>query len=202
MFFPLIAISQGDTIYKKGGTVIICTITYVNDNNIFFKDKKDNGDNIELSKVEQYTYKGKTVILSQCFPINKSSGQIEIKGKVIMEGKSKEDIFNKVVVWATSKASTENQNSNEQYVKDKDAGIYKVNLKINYEYKGSLRSILYSITIQVGNGYFEYIANDFIMNKKSMEIYLRDKEDAIYKIAFDDICKKMNYTLDELKQLK
>lgn len=35
-----------------------------------------------------------------------------------------------------------------------------------------------------------------------MEVYLRDKEDENYKIAFDDICKKMNYTLDELKQLK
>ena len=33
-----------------------------------------------------------------------------------------------MVVWATSKASKENQSNNEQYVKDKEAGIYKINL--------------------------------------------------------------------------
>ncbi len=199
LFISIIGTAQNDTIYKKGGTKIICTITLVNDNNIFYEDKKDNGYNINLSEVEQYTYKGKTVVLSQCFPINKSTGQIEIKNKVLIEGKSKDEIFNKIVVWATSKASNESQNGN---VKDREAGIYKIILNINYEYKGGLRSVLYSITLQVENGYFDYVVNGFTMNKKPMEVYLREKEDDNYRVAFDDICKKMNYTLDELKQLK
>ena len=61
----------------------------------------------------------------------------------------------------------------------------------------------YAITMQVNNGYFDYTVNDFIMNKKPMEEFLRLKEnDEYYNIAFNDICKKLNYTLENLNGLK
>lgn len=147
---------------------------------------------------------------SGCFPINPASGQIEIKGKVVIEGVSKTDIFNKCVAWGTSKESNQyseyhaNSTAESKTVKDKDAGIYKLYLQINYSYKeAGFRTILYAITIQASDGYFEYTVNDFIMNKKPMEVFLKTKiADPVYKASFDDICKKLNYTIDGLKAIK
>ena len=83
IILPLIGISQNDTIFKKDGKLIICTITYVNDKNIFYMDHKDNGENIELFRVEHYTYNGKTVTCQTAYPFEKNIYSIR---KIIFYG--------------------------------------------------------------------------------------------------------------------
>jgi len=135
---------------------------------------------------------------SDCFPINSLSGQAEIRGRVRLEGKTKDEIFTKCLVWGTSKAS-----SQENVIKDREAGIYKMYLQINYDYKGGFRTMFYAITLQANEGYFEYTLNDYTMNKKPMEEFLRLKaSDQVYNSAFADICTKMNYTLNGLKAIE
>lgn len=135
---------------------------------------------------------------SDCFPINSMSGQAEIKGRVRLEGKTKDEIFTKCLVWGISKSS-----SQENVIKDREAGIYKMYLQINYDYKDGFRTMFYAITLQASDGYFEYTLNDFTMNKKPMEEYLKLKAgDQVYSSAFADICKKMNYTLNGLKAIE
>lgn len=60
--FPLFALSQKDTIFKVDGKVIPCTITLTNESVVFFKDKKDNGDEIKNEKIKYYSVSGKRTI--------------------------------------------------------------------------------------------------------------------------------------------
>jgi len=50
---------QTDTIFKKDSEIIICFITYVNDNNIFYNTKKVNGKYISVDEVQYYSQNGK-----------------------------------------------------------------------------------------------------------------------------------------------
>jgi hypothetical protein len=137
---------------------------------------------------------------SDCFPINPNIGQIEIKGKVTVDGKSKDEVFSKMVAWGASKSTNQTE---QQIVKDKDAGIYKIYIPVNYTYKEGFRTITYAITMNANDGFFEYTINGFVMNKKPMEEFLRLKNgDRYYDAAFQDICKKMNYTLDGMKAIR
>lgn len=58
LFFPLFIYSQKDTIFKKEGNSIPCTITFINESAIFFKDKKDFGDELLLSKIDFFSQSG------------------------------------------------------------------------------------------------------------------------------------------------
>lgn len=137
---------------------------------------------------------------NDCFPMNSYIGHIEIKDKVLIEGKTKNEILNKLIAWGTSKHTSQ---VGREMVKDKDACVYKIYVAINYTYKGGFRTMFYAITMISSDGYFEYTVNDFIMNKKPMEEYLIEKAgDEYYDASFGDICKKMNYTLNSLKELK
>lgn len=58
----LTSISQTDTIVSNNGKKVIGAITLVNDNNIFYKDKKGFGGYIKLSEVSYYTQLGRRVV--------------------------------------------------------------------------------------------------------------------------------------------
>ena len=144
-----------------------------------------------------------------CFPVNQGTGQIEIVGRVLLEGKTKDEIFNKCVTWGTPRMSNlysekhEFSSAQGRTIMEKDAGIYKVYFQINYSYKKGYRSILYAMTIQTGDGYFDYTINDFIMNDKPMLVYLNYKAgDKYYNIAFEDICQKLYFTIGELRSIQ
>ena len=129
-----------------------------------------------------------------CFPIDTNNIQIELNGKIYVEGKTKDEILNGIIVWGSSKHTSQ---AGSQVIQDRVAGVFKINLAINYNYKESFRTMTYALTMITYDGYFEYIVNDFIMNNKPMEKYLIEKdEDQYYQIAFSDICKKMKYTLN------
>lgn len=51
---PFFGISQNDTIYKKDGKIIACTITLDNGNYLFYKDKKGNGTDIDKQLISFY----------------------------------------------------------------------------------------------------------------------------------------------------
>ncbi|MES2513515.1 MAG: hypothetical protein V4580_05195 [Bacteroidota bacterium] len=55
---PIILWSQNDTIFKINGRTIPCTITLVNEGAVFFKDKKNYGDQIPISEVRLYSQSG------------------------------------------------------------------------------------------------------------------------------------------------
>ncbi|WP_317898049.1 S1C family serine protease [Aurantibacillus circumpalustris] len=56
--------SQTDTIFKKDGDLIFCTITYVNNNNIFYNTKRSEGNYISHDDVKYYSKNGKRAIRS------------------------------------------------------------------------------------------------------------------------------------------
>jgi len=137
---------------------------------------------------------------SDCFPINDYTGLIEIKGKVVAEDNTRDEILNKLVVWGVSKHTSP---VGQDIFKDEDSGVFKIHLAINYNYKDGFRTMYYAITMIAKDGYFEYTVNDFIMNEKPMKEYLFEKaEDKVYQQSFGNICKKMNYTLNSLKALQ
>lgn len=60
LVFPLIGISQSDTIYNIDGGKTACTITMVNESSVFFqKDKKSDIEFIEMFYVKSYFKSGK-----------------------------------------------------------------------------------------------------------------------------------------------
>lgn len=145
---------------------------------------------------------------SQCFKTNPGSGQVERIRKVLVDGKTKDEIFNKLVVWGTLNQSSQYEekhndiNTGQQTIKDKEIGIYKTYLQLNYRYKEGFRTIKYAVTMQVYDGYFQYTFNDFIMNKKPMSEFIRLKQgDEFYNAAFTDICSKLIYTWGELEKM-
>ncbi len=56
--FSLSLKSQTDTIFKKNGETITCTITLINDKNIFYKDKHSDGKYISLEIITNYSQNG------------------------------------------------------------------------------------------------------------------------------------------------
>ena len=66
---------QTDTIFRKDGKLIPCTITLVNETAIFFKDKKDYGFQLDLKTLVQYSKNGVLTLLnipSEILPDTKS----------------------------------------------------------------------------------------------------------------------------------
>lgn len=63
--FPVLSFAQTDTIFKKDKNKIICTITFVNNDNIFFTEKKDPGKLMDVRKVSFYSLNGKRIDPSQ-----------------------------------------------------------------------------------------------------------------------------------------
>lgn len=57
-FYSYVLLGQTDTIFKRDGKHIPCTITLVNEGAVFFKDKKGYGDQIEIKNITQYSKNG------------------------------------------------------------------------------------------------------------------------------------------------
>ncbi|MGQ0827423.1 MAG: hypothetical protein ACT4ON_03400 [Bacteroidota bacterium] len=62
MIISISANSQTDSIFTNSGKIVLGTITLVNDNNIFYTDKKGNGNHIDLVNVNHYIKSGKSNI--------------------------------------------------------------------------------------------------------------------------------------------
>ena len=89
------------------------------------------------------------------------------------------------------------------YISDRELGIVKGAIRINYVYKKGFRVILYNIILQAKDGEFSYTLNNFLMNKKPMEQYLVQKDgDKYYKQSFEDICVKLESVVKELKEIQ
>jgi len=136
----------------------------------------------------------------------KETGIIIIKEKVEVEGKSKAEIFEMASTWGLTNISTQytkpkrNKNLNQIITSNKDIGLFKGTYQINYKYKNGFRYILFDLTIKAEDNYYQYTINSFNMNRKPMEEYLRLKsKDKVYNIAFDDICKKLELLIEDMK---
>lgn len=69
MLFPIYCYSQTDTIFKKDKSILVCSITFVNNHSIFYTEKKDPGKHIDLKLVSLYSQNGKRTDASK--PENK-----------------------------------------------------------------------------------------------------------------------------------
>ena len=157
---------------------------------------------------------GKYMILIMIFTlsITTTSGQITCKildgksvnnpvnvvGTIKMEGLSKNDVFNKIASWASIKIPA----TEAAYISDRELGIIKGVMRINYVYKKGFRYTLYNIILQAKDGEFNYTLNNFLMNKRTMEQYLIQKKgDKYYKQSFEDICLKIEVVVKELTEI-
>lgn len=68
--------AQSDTIFKKDGKVIPCTITLVNQTGIFFKDKKGFGEELFIKELIKYSQKG--IVTKIDVPIDTAKGSLFI----------------------------------------------------------------------------------------------------------------------------
>ncbi len=59
ILFPFCYHAQTDTIFKKDKKQIICSITFINNNSIFYTERKDPGKYIDLGLVSIYSLNGK-----------------------------------------------------------------------------------------------------------------------------------------------
>lgn len=135
---------------------------------------------------------------SDCFPINAQTNQAEYRGRVNMSSLDQGQVFNKILIWGVTKAL-----SDREILKDREAGILKFQVQVNYKYKDTFKPAYYSISLLANDGHFEYTVNAFNMNNRPMEVYLTDKSnDQVYRAAFADICEKVKSTINELKYLK
>ena len=135
---------------------------------------------------------------NSCLPINSDKGQVEFRGRVAMGELSMNEVYSKILVWGITKAE-----GGKEVIKDREAGILKFQVQINYKYKDTFKAAYYSISLLANDGYFEYTINGFLMNEKPMETYLAGKsDDQVYTTAFIDICNKVTVNLNELKHLK
>lgn len=133
-----------------------------------------------------------------CLPMNKDKGQIEYRGRIKMNDITKDEVYNKVLRWGVTKAL-----SDREILKDREAGILKFQVKVNYKYKDILKPAYFSVALVANNGFFEYTIDAFLMNNKAMEIYVAGKaHDPVYNAAFADICKKVQNSIYELRYLK
>jgi hypothetical protein len=148
--------------------------------------------------------------MGQCFKTiyapDLNSGQIVIKEKIFVPGKTKSDIYDKASAWFITNISVQpikaerNRDIDRIMSSNKDLGLIKGTIQINYLYKNGYRYILFDITIAANDGFYEYTINGFNMNRKPIEVYLRTKEnDKYYAIAFEDICKKLTATISGMK---
>lgn len=70
LFIPLSFFSQtfNDTIFTKDKRRLPCTITFVNENNIFFTDRRGEGQMLSLNLISHYSQTGKHNI-TQSLPL-------------------------------------------------------------------------------------------------------------------------------------
>ncbi|MEI6487330.1 MAG: hypothetical protein WCP52_00135 [Bacteroidota bacterium] len=61
MLFNFCLLAQNDTIFTKNGKVIICEITVINGRQVFYKEKGNEIESIELSKVNHYVKNGNNI---------------------------------------------------------------------------------------------------------------------------------------------
>jgi hypothetical protein len=135
---------------------------------------------------------------ADCFPINGERGQIEHRGRVAMGELSMNDVYSRILVWGITKAA-----GGKEVLKDRDAGVLKFQVQVNYKYKDIYKMAYYSISLLANEGYFEYTINGFMMNEKPLETYMAAKaDDQVYRVAFNDICDKLKVSINELKHLK
>jgi hypothetical protein len=134
---------------------------------------------------------------TSCFPIDPNSNQVVLKGKIITEDFTKDEVFSQIVAWGVTKASGE-----REVLKDRESGVFKFHNQVNYRYKDGIRGMYYSISIKVNEGSFDYTVNGFTMNNKPMEEYLIGKtSDAVYTQVFEEICLKVTECLNEMKRI-
>ena len=120
---------------------------------------------------------------------------LNVVGTVKLQSLSKNDVFNKIASWGSIKIP----GTEAAYISDRELGIIKGVMRINYTYKKGFRFILYNIILQAKDGEFNFTLNNFLMNKKPMEQYLIQKEgDMYYKQSFEDICLKIESIVKEL----
>ncbi len=145
-----------------------------------------------------------SIAQNNCFPLSNSTGQVEISGKVMREGETKNELYTKYFTWGTGKATMGTASKGgTQALSDREAGIFKFYTTINYQYKEGSRPVYFAITLQIKERYFVYTVNEFSMNRKPMLLYLQTKQgDMYYKTAFEDICQKLNALLTEMKAVK
>jgi hypothetical protein len=143
-------------------------------------------------------YIGESYGQTACLPINSDKGQVEFKGRVTMGELPMNDVYSRILSWGITKAV-----SGKEVLKDREAGILKFQVQVNYRYKETFRAAYYSISLMASDGYFEYTVNGFMMNEKPMETYLTGKsDDIVYITAFNDICEKLTVNINDLKHLK
>lgn len=134
---------------------------------------------------------------SDCLPINTDKGMVELRGRVSMSQLAKDEVFSRALVWGITKTV-----GDKEIIKDRESGVLKLPMRMNYKYKDTFKVVGYSITILADNGYFEYTVNGFTMNEKPMELYMSTKAgDPVYREAFEDVCSKLSVVLYEMKHL-
>lgn len=135
---------------------------------------------------------------TDCLPINSDKGQVEFRGRITMGELPMNDVYSRILSWGITKAV-----SGKEVLKDREAGVLKFQVQVNYRYKETFKAAYYSISLLASDGYFEYTINGFMMNEKPMETYLTGKsDDIVYTTAFNDICQKVTVNLNDLKHLK
>lgn len=135
-----------------------------------------------------------------CFPLKPNTQQIEIKGLVNLAEQSKNEIFTKLMTWGLTKSTNQ---AELPVINDRESGVLKIYIPINYKFKDGMRTMYYAITTIANNDQFEYVVHDFRMNNRAMEVYLNDKKgDRYYNIAFEDICTQLNATIQDLVSVK
>lgn len=124
---------------------------------------------------------------------------LNVVGTVKLQSLSKNDVFNKIASWGSIKIPA----TEAAYISDRELGIIKGVMRINYTYKKGFRFILYNIILQAKDGEFDFTLNNFLMNKKPMEQYLIEKkDDRYYNQSFEDICLKIEGIVKELTEIK
>jgi hypothetical protein len=130
--------AQNDTIFRKNGKIIPCTITYVNEGAIFYKDSKDRGFDLTISEFTYYSKNGKR---TSVMPIE-NRGK-DMRWEIIDSlPKSKNQIYSDTKMfiadyWKSAQSVIQND--------DKDAGMILI--------KGSTRQ---PTSVGLGTLYFWY----------------------------------------------
>jgi len=226
VIFSLSAVAQKDIIVLTSMDTIFCKLKRPTEKHIYYKvgDQLLNiekskvyfiqGDamkrpvyyNIHVESLKKESISNSMDVLTGkathegCFPIKPNTELIEITGTVTMNNLPKEEVFNKLVEWGLSKSTNRPE---QPVIIDRESGVFKIYIPVNYRFKDEMRSIYYGITTIVRDGHFDYVIQDFRMNNRAMEVYLNDKKgDRYYNIAFEDICTQLNNTIQNLESLK
>lgn len=172
---PFHLFSQKDTIFRKDGKIIPCTITLINENSIFYKDKKDFGDEILLDKLNFFSQSGArkklydpSIIDYKYYKVDTSFNELgKIKLSKVIEFPdttlTKEKLFNKVKDFIRTNISV-----NGNLFEDKETGKFICEvLSKKLFYNGE-------IVKNCNAGYFKYKLIIYVKNQK-------------LKVVFDDI---------------